>query len=200
MTAPRHLWSGDWRRESADAAEKLAERRGPTNVPADLPPTGPAPAHPSARARVLGALRNATGRRFRAVILIGVPTLLSAVAAYGAVSALVASRVQNSAPARQPPGVSGAPAWLGVKTTSVPLANGAMIVNVAPGSPADAAGLQRGDVITEVDDHSTQTPGGLESTLAGLHPGQQVQIAYERGSSAGTYTTRATLQARPNAP
>jgi S1-C subfamily serine protease len=74
-------------------------------------------------------------------------------------------------------------------------AGGVMVVDVVPGSPADGAGLQPGDVITQVGNRSVQAPTDLESALAGMHPGQRVEIQYERGPIP--YTTRATLSARP---
>jgi C-terminal processing protease CtpA/Prc len=194
MTAPRHLWSGDWQRESAEAAQSLAERRGSTEVPAELAPVEAEPARPSVFARAGAAVRSIDRRR---AALIGVAALLIAGAAYGAVSALETSGKSNAA-ARS--GISGGSAWLGADTTSFPLTDGAMIVDVVPGSPADAAGLQPGDVITEIDNHAVQTPEDLKATLARLHPGQQVLVGYEQGPSAGTYTTRATLQTQPGGP
>lgn len=202
MTAPRHLWSGDWQRESAAAAEEFAKRRGPADAPAEPPPAEPppaepAPAPPSPLARYLAALRGVDGRRVRRAVLIGVATLLSVGAAYAAVSALT-STADNPAGAQHASGGGIARAWLGVDTTSFPLSAGAMIVDVVPGSPADAAGLQPGEVITEVDSHPVQTPADLESALAGLHAGERAQIGYQLGPS--TYTTQVTLQIRPPGP
>src|SRR5205085_1247405 len=132
--------------------------------------------------------------------LIAVAALLIAGAAYGAVSAMETSGKSNAAAAQRRSGVSGGSAWLGADTTSFPLSDGAMIVDVVPGSPADAAGLQPGDVITEIDNHAVQTPEDLKATLARLHPGQQVPVGYEQGPSAGTYTTHATLRTQPGGP
>jgi membrane-associated protease RseP (regulator of RpoE activity) len=197
MTAPRHLWSGDWQRESAEAAQGLAERRGATELPVEPPPVEPEPARPSVLARAGAAVRSIDPRR---AALIAVAALLIAGAAYGAVSALETSGKSNAAAAQQRPGISGGSAWLGADTTSFPLTDGAMIVDVVPGGPADAAGLQPGDVITEIDSHAIQTPGDLKATLARLHPGQQVLVGYEQGPSAGTYTTRVTLETQPGGP
>jgi S1-C subfamily serine protease len=197
MTAPRHLWSGDWRRESATAAQEFAERRGPIDAPAEPPLAKPPAARASALDRIVAALRNVDARRVRGVVLIGVATLLSAGAAYGAVSALMTSGTQKPG-VQQSSRFSGGPAWLGVATASFPPTNGAMIVDVVPGSPAAAAGLQPGELITEIDNHPVQSPADLDSALAGLYAGQQAQIGYQLGSS--TYTTRVTLKARPSGP
>jgi membrane-associated protease RseP (regulator of RpoE activity) len=204
MTAPKNLWSGDWRRESAAAAEHLAQRRGRTDAPAE-PPPAEAPASRPFReplARLVAAVRSARPRRVRGAVLIAIATLLSAVIAYAAVSALVSP--SSKSPAQIPPrsrqaSTSGTgTAWLGVDTTSFPLAGGVMILDVAPGSPADAAGLESGDIITEVDSRAVQTPADLELALAGLHAGQQVQIGYDRGPIS--LTTEATLTTRPAGP
>ena len=124
--------------------------------------------------------------------------LLAAGAAFAAVSALRTSGTHTS-PGRPRSTVAvNKPAWLGVDTALFPQTNGAMIVDVVPGSPADTAGLQPGDIITEIDGRPVQGPSDLESALAGMHAGQQVQIGYEQGPS--TYTTHVTLQPRPAGP
>jgi hypothetical protein len=197
MTPPRHLWSGDWRRQSAEAAEAIANRVGPS----DAAPERPSPARPSVLARALNALRNADYRPVRRAALISLAVLLSAGLAYAAVSTLVTAG-PRAAPGGQPPSsVVGGSAWLGVDTVSFPLTGGAMIVDVAPGGPADAAGLQPGDVITEIDNRLVRTPADLQSALAGLHAGQQAQIGYQQGpspySTSAVYTTKVTLRARP---
>jgi S1-C subfamily serine protease len=108
------------------------------------------------------------------------------------------SATRNSASAQGSSSGALAPGWLGVTTTSFAPTDGAMIVDVVPGSPAAAAGLQPGEVITQIDNHPVQSPADLESALTALHAGQQVQIAYQLGSS--TYTARVTLKARPSGP
>jgi S1-C subfamily serine protease len=122
------------------------------------------------------------------VVLVGLLTLLSAGATYAAVSALIGPGAGSPATA------SAAPGWLGVDTTSFPLGGGAMVVDVAPGSPAEAAGLQPGDVITQIDNRPVATQADVDSAIAGMHPGQQLEIGYARGPI--TYTTQATLAAR----
>lgn len=207
MTPPRHLWSGDWQRESAEAAERRTRRVGPSEPIAE--PTAEAqPARPSALERLrtalrsasarLAALRGANTRRARRTALMAVAMLLSAAAAYAVVSALLAPDAKTSASAEQSSLLSRAPAWLGVDLASFPLGGGAVIVDVSPGSPAAAAGLEPGDVITEIDNQPVQAPSELESVLAGLHAGQRVQIAYQRGPSV--YTTQVTLQGRHSGP
>jgi hypothetical protein len=215
MPGPRHLWSGDWRRESAAAAEERAGRHAPTETPsAKAPPSPPKPSTPSAAARalaLLGSLRRhgavLTARaltlvrslRPRGAVLTAVAMLISAGVAFAAVSLVRSggggsSQNRNAAVASSPVRTT-APAWLGVETIQFPSANGAVVADVVPGSPADVAGLQPGDVITQIGNRPVQTPTDLESALAGMHPGQQVEIQYELGPSS--YTTRVKLAARP---
>ncbi|WP_407989767.1 S1C family serine protease [Kitasatospora sp. CMC57] len=63
---------------------------------------------------------------------------------------------------------------------------GAVIVSVTPGGPADAAGLQPGDVITKVGDTAVTTLNSLTTALAALQPGAKVTVTYEREGAART--------------
>jgi putative serine protease PepD len=126
--------------------------------------------------------------------------LLSAGAGYAAVS-LVRSDVQGSlvaghAPVASAPARTAAPAWLGVDTMNSSPAGGAVVVDVVPGSPAERAGLQPGDLITQIGNRPVHAPRDLESALAGMHAGQQIEIGYEQGPTS--YTTHTTLRARPS--
>lgn len=67
-------------------------------------------------------------------------------------------------------------ARLGISQTQ-----GAIIVNVLPGSPADRAGLRPGDVIAAVDGRDVRTTRDLLRYLAGKKPGEQVTVRVQRG-------------------
>jgi serine protease Do len=54
--------------------------------------------------------------------------------------------------------------------------HGAVVDNVRPGSPADNAGLQRGDVIVEVDRHSVQTASDAAQELGKIGKGQDALV------------------------
>jgi S1-C subfamily serine protease len=211
MSGPKHLWSGDWRREAEAAAEQRAQRR------AELDQTEEHRAAPSSasprvtmRARALTWLhqmrsRLAGGlvtRRLRGSALRAVLALLGAVVAFAVVSSITGSRSFSHA----------TPGWLGVDLASLssvgqfshpgggpmaapPRGGGAVIANVMPNSPAAAAGLEPGDVITQLDKHAVASPADVQSALAGMHAGDRVQIQYARGPSFDT--TVATLVARP---
>jgi len=54
---------------------------------------------------------------------------------------------------------------------------------VAAGFPADAAGIQRGDVVLSIDGQSTPTWRDVEDAIA-INPGRDVQVSLRRGSEA----------------
>jgi serine protease Do len=54
--------------------------------------------------------------------------------------------------------------------------HGAVVQDVQPGSPADNAGLQRGDVIIEVDRHSQQSAADVAKALADVPKGEDALV------------------------
>jgi hypothetical protein len=243
MSAPRHLWSGDWRLDSAAAAEELARRRAEAEEPAEQPEAEQPQDGPKSTARAAVRLRDeyarkredsarrrdesarrredrqepvrrreepsrprqplfATLRRHRTALLAVLGSLLVAAAAFAAVS-LVAGSGGNSSQN------GGPPAYLGVEMASnpvnfpgsgsgFPFANGVMVDNVLPGSPAAAAGIVPGDVITSIDNHPVTTAAQVNGEIARLHAGDRVQIQYVQ--SFTTYTAQATLTRPPGSP
>jgi S1-C subfamily serine protease len=59
-----------------------------------------------------------------------------------------------------------------------PVNSGALICQVYPSSPASAAGLQSGDVITSVNGTSVNSADGLTNLTAASHPGDKFKITY----------------------
>jgi len=65
--------------------------------------------------------------------------------------------------------------WLGISTVKLnpriasfyrlPLVHGALIVNVEPYSPADNAGLRRGDIIEEIDGNKIESPSQISTYI-----------------------------------
>jgi S1-C subfamily serine protease len=131
---------------------------------------------------------NRRGRRVALVVLF--VAVLGAGAAYA-----VASGVGGTAGER-PAAVSGSQPWLGVDVAGAPYA-GALVVSVRPGSPAAAAGIEPGDVITQIDTQPIPAPSTFDSAIAGMQPGDRVEIQLQRGR--GAFTTEVTLAGRPAA-
>lgn len=69
------------------------------------------------------------------------------------------------------------------------IVRGAVVESVAPGSSAEAAGLQRGDVVTRIQNRPVSNAGTVAATIGIAQPGTQVQIVYLRDGREG----RATL-------
>jgi putative serine protease PepD len=69
--------------------------------------------------------------------------------------------------------------------------NGAFVTQVVPGSGADGAGLQPGDVITSVDGRSVKAAADVGNIIQSHQPGDKVEIRYQRDGQ--TKTTTATL-------
>ena len=189
MRAPRHLWSGDWRDESSALTEELAARRAEGGATSEAEPAIASPPGDKPRPRrPLARLPRVDPRRLRTALLAALLILLVAGGAY-AVASSVTGRSPNA-----PAAAAGSVAWLGVDMSSSPI-GGVVVVGVAPHSPAQAAGIQPGDVITQIDTEPIAAPSIVEAAISGLQPGDQVEIQLQRGST--TYTTHATLAARP---
>jgi S1-C subfamily serine protease len=101
--------------------------------------------------------------------------------------------------------VIGNPAFLGVQVSSTTggryrysqaATSGALISGVVTGTPAAAAGLVAGDIITGVDGTSITAPSDLTSALAGHTPGQQITVTWVDGSGA-SQSAAVTLAAGP---
>jgi putative serine protease PepD len=89
--------------------------------------------------------------------------------------------------------------YLGTQTSADPTnPNGAVVASVVPGSPADKAGLQKGDVITAIDGQPVKDPSGLSSAIAIKKPGDKVTLQIERNGL--TQQTDVTLGVRPKTP
>ena len=65
------------------------------------------------------------------------------------------------------------------------IAAGLLVTDVVAGSPADKAGLRRGDVIVEVGKKPVADPATLFRTLAQLKAGDRVLVFVQRPSSGG---------------
>jgi membrane-associated protease RseP (regulator of RpoE activity) len=88
---------------------------------------------------------------------------------------------------------SGGPAYLGV-TFDPSFRNAAVVRDVHPGSPAELAGLQPGDVIEQVNGRPVRTNQDVISDVARLRAGDVLNISFSRRITA---QTQAALDSRP---
>ncbi len=151
---------------------------------------------------MIGRLTSALGgnrKRLSRPLLVALGALIVVGAAYGVASLAAGSGGEGS----------GRPAWLGVDMagpsfpaatfpsggSGFPFVHGALVVYVMPGGPGEAAGLEPGAVITEIDNQKVSSPAQVNSILARLHVGDRVQIQYDKALTM--YTTKIALTARP---
>jgi len=93
--------------------------------------------------------------------------------------------------------------YFGVQVAPVPAAaakkmgtpNGLYVAGVVPGGPAATAGVQQGDIITQVDGKPAASPNELEAVTIAKPPGATVDLTIYRGGQ--TSTVRVTLGAQP---
>ena len=86
--------------------------------------------------------------------------------------------------------------YLGI-SSSAPSSSqgGATVASVTPGSPAQRAGVQPGDVIVEVGDETVDEPEDIARAIAGDAPGDRVDVRLRRAGQLQTVTV--TLGTRP---
>lgn len=193
MSTPKHLWSGEWQQDSADAARQRASRRlAVTARPQPDRPAAPERPPPERPPRVRRARRRVRvpriARPSRAAVLAGLGLLIAVVAAAVAINSLGGSSAGSPA---------SHSAYLGVQLESIPVGQ-VLISGVVPGSPADRAGLAPGDVISAVDNRPVSFPGDVTNLVSRLHPGDRVAIRVQRGPLS--LTTAVTLTAQGSSP
>lgn len=71
---------------------------------------------------------------------------------------------------------------------SLPSVSGVEVIAVTPGTPADRAGLQLGDVIMSIDGEAVSTVPELQSRVALFQPGDKVRVGFVRYGRALTTT------------
>lgn len=74
-------------------------------------------------------------------------------------------------------------AYLGVQVGDVST-GGAVVLKLAPGGPAEAAGIQVGDIITSVNGHAVDGASGLQVAIAGMAPGSTASLSINRNGTA----------------
>jgi len=102
------------------------------------------------------------------------------------------------------PSLAEARAWLGVYTQEVTgelrdaldlRGDGAVVTSVVPDSPADRAGIRKGDVIVSLDRHDIGSPSELSDLIGDARAGESVSLGIVRRSERLTLAVR--LAERP---
>jgi len=65
------------------------------------------------------------------------------------------------------------------------IVRGAIVEDVAPGSPAEAAGLQRNDILTRIQDRPVSNAGSVQATVGIAAPGTALEARYLRDGREG---------------
>jgi S1-C subfamily serine protease len=94
----------------------------------------------------------------------------------------------------------GATAFLGLEIASSGQqdSSGVALAGTASGTPAAAAGLGQGDVITSLGGQSVSTGTDIQNILVGHHPGDTISIGWT-DSSGQSHTATVTLASGPTA-
>jgi S1-C subfamily serine protease len=90
------------------------------------------------------------------------------------------------------------PAWIGVRGRTnvsrwegLETPRGFRLQSVFPDSPAARAGLQKGDVIIEVDGRQADSRDAFDTILSSISPGRQITVTFRRGSEERRVSLRA---------
>jgi serine protease Do len=147
-----------------------------------------------------GPLINAVGE------VIGVNTAINA-QGQGIAFAIPINMVKTILPSLRDQG-RVARSWLGVtpqpltqqlaRAFGLPDTRGALLAEVAPGSPAETAGLQPGEVVIELDGHAVRRADDLTWLVSTAGAGRRVALSVRRG--AATRRVNATLIEDPDDP
>jgi S1-C subfamily serine protease len=65
---------------------------------------------------------------------------------------------------------------------------GVLVAAIVPGSPAEKAGLKRGDIILEIDGEAVNSPRNLLEAIQAKEPGDTIEATVQRGSERLAYS------------
>jgi putative serine protease PepD len=87
-------------------------------------------------------------------------------------------------------------AYFGVSIDPTPVDGGVRLTTIRPGTPAETAGLQDGDIVVKIDGAAVTTSDALRNAIDVKSPGDVVTVTYRRGGS--THRVKVTLANRPS--
>jgi 2-alkenal reductase len=77
---------------------------------------------------------------------------------------------------------------------NLPVSNGAYVAEVTPDSPAEAAGIQQGDIVVRMGDMTLSEDMPFINALSRLEPNRETEIAINRGGSEITLEVTPALR------
>ncbi|WP_249021326.1 PDZ domain-containing protein [Conexibacter sp. S30A1] len=199
MSGPKHLWSGDWERESGQSAQdpvggRLSALVAPSATaaagsgPAGTPATDARDGRMPPRTRLLVAASSITALAAAAVVVLvlaGPGTRVPA--ARRAVAHVSTSHGATSTPAAVPTPTTPASVlagptinWLGMQIVTGP--TGAVVNTVKLGSLADAAGFEPGDQIEQIDGYAIASVRAIRRVAARIPLGHSMLVSVLRST------------------
>ncbi len=107
---------------------------------------------------------------------------------------LIAAGLAVASPKKEAP--APGPAGAGTGSTDLVASPGVLVTGVQAGSPADKAGIVRGDIILEADGTTVNTPVALARAIEAKKSGDTIALKVKHGDTENTVT--ATLSANGN--
>jgi hypothetical protein len=214
MTRPTHLWSGDWEKDSRTPP---IEPTVPSSPPADEPAVGGRSS--SRRLAAIGALvaglivvgvvlavtltGGSSKMKNQSTTHAFVPRPFNGSGGSGLIPTTTTPQAPTTTPQAQttpqqtqtpaPVQVGPTYAWLGMQISDTP--SGIAVATVTIGGAADTAGINPGDVITQVNSTAVGSVAQLRAAVDKLSVGDAFQLTVDRGSTP--VTIGATLANRP---
>lgn len=107
--------------------------------------------------------------------------------------------INNAAPgADGEPTPAVAPGYLGLTADNTEGDQGVVVLSTKPGSPAEAAGFKKGDLITAINGEAVKNLDDFSKSLDAVAAGERARFTVERGREG--LTLNATLVARQTPP
>ena len=142
----------------------------------------------------------ASGRSLRAADNAEAPPFVPGEISIGEPIVLPSEQAPPAAPpAAAPPGAVPGNGWLGIVVAESRTPGRWVVAEVAPGSPAEAAGIRAGDEVRAINGTRLQSADDVSQSLTALAPGQAVSVAIARDESVADVRMTAVPRPTPGA-
>jgi serine protease Do len=79
---------------------------------------------------------------------------------------------------------------MGVQLSPQPNDDGVVLAGITPGSPAERAGLETGDIITRINGKKIESPADIVGVVSGKRPGDKIKLKVNRGDETKDFELR----------